>query len=849
MKTNYRISAEFFALVLMVLVGAVLVGPLQAREPGKTRDRKGGDDGPERILELEGTNVHNVGELQMHLFNWGEWGSRPGTAERYSFAPSAQWPAGSGVEYLFTAGLWVGAIKSGIPSVSTATYERELRPTQDPRDKLYSAEEGALGGNRQPSAHADDDGDGRIDEDPLDGYDNDNDGQIDEDYAAISRLMFRCRYSDKEQISTQIYPEHNPLNISISQESYQWASGRLDDFIGINFLITNTGEDVLQDIYIGMYIDGDVGPLDKENYWEDDMTGRASIPTFCTDLGPTQADVAYMFDADGDDGRTPGYFGITFLDHTTDTSGVSAPGNFSIATYAHFSGRQTFAFGGDPTNDFERYEILSEHSSESPSTLARDYRMLLSIGPFGVLFPDSTISVQAAFVMGAGTEELLNNAASAWLAYNGSWFNLDGDPMTGIEGRENPVAGPHEGKVWEDECRHPKQSAIDFEGCDTERLDDRFILQVRHIAEGDTLWTNQDCWDECDWKALCGYTEADSLQFRTGVAGRESQVHWIVRAAPPPPRMRVDDHAKDGVVVYWDNFSEIVPAILLEDEVSNFEGYQVWRADDWTRPIGTSKTTGPPTKLWSALIQADHINNWGEDTGLDRFRYEPLEHELTRQQKTDFLATLRNQYIEFPDQEPICPPGVTNAVCDTLKAMALAQLGRRGGKIYYHYVDRSIQLGAPYFYSVVAFDHGVTAGGKFETGFSGDPASNFVYVEPKSAAQPLWRYESKQIYVVPNPVTKAAMADWTLEPTNDDPTGIKLEFRNLPKAVGTIRIFTIAGDLVMEIPFDARGGNGTVPWDLVSRNGQDVTSGVYLFTVHFEDSSLERVVDKFTIIR
>ena len=53
----------------------------------------------------------------------------------------------------------------------------------------------------------------------------------------------------------------------------------------------------------------------------------------------------------------------------------------------------------------------------------------------------------------------------------------------------------------------------------------------------------------------------------------------------------------------------------------------------------------------------------------------------------------------------------------------------------------------------------------------------------------------------------------------------------------------------MEIPFDGRGGVGTVPWDLVSRNGQDVTSGVYLYTVHFEDASLDRVVDKFTIIR
>ncbi len=104
-------------------------------------------------------------------------------------------------------------------------------------------------------------------------------------------------------------------------------------------------------------------------------------------------------------------------------------------------------------------------------------------------------------------------------------------------------------------------------------------------------------------------------------------------------------------------------------------------------------------------------------------------------------------------------------------------------------------------------------------------------------------------YVVPNPVTKESMADWTLQPNNDDPTGIKLEFRNLPKSAGTIRIFTLVGDLIITIPFDGRNGVGTVAWDLVSRNGQDVTSGVYLYSVHFEDVSLDRVIDKFTIIR
>jgi hypothetical protein len=51
------------------------------------------------------------------------------------------------------------------------------------------AREGDPGGRRGFSRQADDDGDGQVDEDPLDGRDNDGDGLIDEDHAAISHLM------------------------------------------------------------------------------------------------------------------------------------------------------------------------------------------------------------------------------------------------------------------------------------------------------------------------------------------------------------------------------------------------------------------------------------------------------------------------------------------------------------------------------------------------------------------------------------------------------------------------------------------------------------------------------------
>ncbi|MFQ5510974.1 MAG: hypothetical protein ACE5EO_03910 [Candidatus Krumholzibacteriia bacterium] len=235
------------AIVALVVASVCVLSARAVRaryvpERGK-RDRPG----PQPVLILDGKSVHNVGELQMHLLNWGEWGSRPGTAEPYSFAPSAQWPAGSGVEYLFSAGLWVGALRNGIPAVSTAAFENEFRPAPDPRDAVYTSAAGASGGNRPPSSKADDDEDGAVDEDWLDGYDNDGDGRVDEDFGAISTRMFACRYSDVEPVSREIYPEHNPLQIQVRQESYQWDGDRFDDFVGVEYHIANIGTEILED--------------------------------------------------------------------------------------------------------------------------------------------------------------------------------------------------------------------------------------------------------------------------------------------------------------------------------------------------------------------------------------------------------------------------------------------------------------------------------------------------------------------------------------------------------------------------------------------------------------------------
>ena len=97
---------------------------------------------------------------------------------------------------------------------------------------------------------------------------------------------------------------------------------------------------------------------------------------------------------------------------------------------------------------------------------------------------------------------------------------------------------------------------------------------------------------------------------------------------------------------------------------------------------------------------------------------------------------------------------------------------------------------------------------------------------------------------MPNPFK--AHAPWEREPVPGDVFTRHVDFLGLPRAHARIRIYTMAGDLVQTLQHDGTQGNGQEAWNLISRNGQDIESGVYLFTV---DSPAGHQVGRFVIIR
>ena len=100
------------------------------------------------------------------------------------------------------------------------------------------------------------------------------------------------------------------------------------------------------------------------------------------------------------------------------------------------------------------------------------------------------------------------------------------------------------------------------------------------------------------------------------------------------------------------------------------------------------------------------------------------------------------------------------------------------------------------------------------------------------------------VWVVPNPYR--GHADWDRPPIRGDPFGRHIDFMGLPRGHSTIKIWTVAGDFVAQLVHDGSQGDGQAPWNLISRNGQDVESGIYLFTV---DSPQGHTTGRFVVVR
>ncbi len=379
-----------------------------------------------------------VGNIRATVNNLGMIGnSFNGSYDVLGWA-SCEYPANSGIEHLFTGGLWIGVLKNGTDKVvATGAIDDPSGYSVGKAGFEYTAELGSKILERStllesPNYSAD----------------------------AVSHQDFVADFTSKYAIvpGTNIPIddiELGPLQADIHFESYVWNYSFADFFVILNFTIKNVGQNVWNDVYLG--------------YWTDPVVRNVNVTpagsggsAFYNKGGNGYIDSLYLgyeFDATGDVGFTDSYFGLKFL-------GCEFNGKFyhpevDTSFEVNF---QTWNFRDfqsvlkSPINDNERYIKLSEgledrpewETTLKPSIQAPSNRsILISAGKIPEIKPGEEVNIVFAVVCAKKKDDgnptkddtpaqkynLIKNASWAQAAYNGEDKNFNGvlDPDEDID--------------------------------------------------------------------------------------------------------------------------------------------------------------------------------------------------------------------------------------------------------------------------------------------------------------------------------------------------------------------------------------------------------------------------------
>jgi len=355
-------------LMVLLLLGSVAHSQQQDGGPGRFR----------KALDDDESKFTNVGSLRLTVSNFGTLGHG---FNKWPAQPNCEYPAGSGIEHIFEGGLWIGAFRGGQgPNVTTGAVD-----VSSVRDVAAGFEftnaQGTRTGERSTLA------DSRF-------FSPD----------AVSHQDFVADFTDSNKVvpgSSVTIPEHTfPLGVSVRLESYAWNFSFAENFVILNYTITNSSPDVLDSVYVGLWIDmvvrnTNISPPRGSAFYARGGNG------FVDSLR-----MAYEFDVDGDPGFTDSYIGLAVLGSTPlQYFGPKPSGGDSLGARVVYNPWQfrntTDPVYFSPENDRERYEKMSSGlpATEYPTLKSPSNRStLLSTGPFRALQPGASVNVVFALV-------------------------------------------------------------------------------------------------------------------------------------------------------------------------------------------------------------------------------------------------------------------------------------------------------------------------------------------------------------------------------------------------------------------------------------------------------------------
>ncbi len=816
-----------------------------------------------RSLELPKIEytLHDRGNIQLAIANNGTFGTQGQTMTdplTGGLIPSCIYPKNSELVYLWVGALWIGAIVGRDTLVSTANedYYENLE---------FWALPGQLGEFEFRSMDI-------------------NSFYYDPERLGFSEQDIICQYYDTVTNTALINPDpfdqtrHKPLGLRIDQRSMAWSYSYAEDFVLFDYKVTNIGTDVLRQVYMGIYVDGDAFHTlrNDQSGWNDDMVGfyrTHPAPEGCNFVDTLN--IAWHADNDGDpDGGVWNNMSVKSVLGSmvvrTPSDSLKYSYNWWITGYGDvtkdFGPRKLPApndpfrsFGaelGTPRGDRNKYYVLRhkefdydlltialDHTNEGylrpPSNAEElasgwDTRYLLSFGPFNI-DPGETLPISFAWVAGADfhvnptdfddfdpmrPHKYIQKLNFDNLATNARWASWVYD-NPGVDTDDDGYAG-------------------EFRVCAT----DSFIASIDTtimdsiIIDIDTIWT---------------YNASDTIWYKgDGVPD--------FRGAGPPPAPKMNIIPTVGkLLVRWNGFysenSKDIFSGLLD-----FEGYRVYISRDDRRTSFSVITSydrenfnryrynaastqtnkwvleGIPFTLDSLRVIYDDQNfdpliyrvnsplNWGGE----QYYFTPQDFNVSELGETGTIRKAYPNVTAAPGTDPSLwdPAEVTYEHGDPLP-------------MYYEYEFEIENLlpTVPYYVSVTTFDFGSPISGlpALET----DILNNMIIEYPLETVDAVIQ-NKLDVFVYPNPYrSDREYEDRGFENLGTDLASSRakrIHFANLP-AECKISIYSLDGDLIKEIFHDKNPAEPSAShdtWDLISRNTQSIVSGLYYWVVESE---------------
>ena len=450
-----------------------------------------------------------VGNLGLTITNFGILGNGWNLMEDGSIHPSCQYKqqteiAREQIEHFSYAGLWVGGIVNGERRVSTSIVDGVFEAGNEGFELFAETPiliQSSISSTTQDSMAQ---------------------------YYSPSAISHQDMFADFKDYGASAsdnmgIPNHNPLGIEIHLESYSWNYSYADAFAILNYTFKNASSDTIRDIYAGIWADPSVANFNYTDYytpgggftWYDNLDGFDESE----DIAGFNRNIAYQYDADGDDGWAESYLGISIL-------GGSIPMKYLKTNYYQWvwtnSNNSDYPAYSMPIDDNERYEKMSssvpkgtgpDYTSEGYPASENSWLFLISAGPTGSIPNADTTS----WILAPG-----DSCSIAFTVACGLWADgFSGDSP----GRRNNLYVNYD---W-------AQKAYDGEDKNRNNI----------LDEGED--TN-------------GNLEID---------------RYILPAPPPVPNMYVEIESKK-VILYWQNNAESFLDPISQE--ADFEGYRIYGA-------------------------------------------------------------------------------------------------------------------------------------------------------------------------------------------------------------------------------------------------------------------------------